>query len=139
MNELFMQQAMIILRELQAARDLAIKMKEDPDLISANYLELLLALCFDKLETDQMRKESDQELWAEAAKGVFRVADLFGDGSKAWNAEYAGLIVRTLARHCIKETPGPKGRRYMLAGEMREVASLLDQIAEGSLECQQQD
>tara|TARA_R110000772_G_scaffold188287_1_gene299338 strand:- start:228 stop:470 length:243 start_codon:yes stop_codon:yes gene_type:complete len=51
-------QALCVLNELQAARDLATRLDKDPDSIVEPYLLELLKLCRDEAAMEQYRQES---------------------------------------------------------------------------------
>ena len=58
MNDHFKHQALCVLNELQAARDLATRLDKDPDSIVEPYLLELLKLCRGEVAMEQYRQDS---------------------------------------------------------------------------------
>lgn len=58
MSDHFKHQALCVLNELQAARDLATRLDKDPDSIVDPYLQELLKLCRNEVAMEQYRQES---------------------------------------------------------------------------------
>lgn len=60
-----------------------------------------------------------------AAKAVLDAVMLYEINPECYSREIAAAALEAVSWQCLHERPGPKGRRYILASELRQLAAEL--------------